>query len=353
MKKKLLSLALALAACLSLAVPASATNNNNTIQIWNDGVDGQAVFNDSGNGWSYDCENNEPGVLKLSGAQNLDVSFNGSCVIELAPGTKSSILDLSVEWANADGTEPVFTFRGSGELEICSASGDVVSYGRISEVKLENGLVMTGGAKRGDSYPVTLGPKTDVHKSGWYSRSLQANGVDAKYVHIGPAGGGAPASSQSGFPDVAPSSAFASAINWAVEQNIAAGYGDGTFRPGNTCTVSHILTFLWRANGRPGAGSDERAAVTAWAKGLGIDTGNLSDPCTRAMAVTYLWKAAGSPAPSKSASFADVPAGADYAKAVSWALEEGIAGGTGGNTFSPGGTCTRGQIVTFLYRQKA
>ncbi len=156
-----------------------------------------------------------------------------------------------------------------------------------------------------------------------------------------------------GFPDVAASFAFASAINWAVEQNIAAGYADGTFRPGNTCTVSHILTFLWRANGRPGAGGDERAAVTAWAKGLGVDASDLSAPCTRAMAVAYLWKAAGSPAPSKAASFADVPAGADYADAVSWALEKGVTNGTGGNTFSPGGTCTRGQIVTFLYRQKA
>lgn len=70
------------------------------------------------------------------------------------------------------------------------------------------------------------------------------------------------------------------------------------------------------------------------------------------MAVAYLWKAAGSPAPSKAASFADVPAGADYADAVSWALEKGVTNGTGGNTFSPGNACIRGQIVTFLYRQK-
>ena len=68
------------------------------------------------------------------------------------------------------------------------------------------------------------------------------------------------------------------------------------------------------------------------------------------MAVSYLWKAAGSPAPSKSASFSDVSASADYARAVAWAVEKGITNGTGGGKFSPANTCTRGQIVTFLYR---
>ena len=157
-------------------------------------------------------------------------------------------------------------------------------------------------------------------------------------------------SAPAGFSDVAASSPYKDATDWAVKQNIATGYSNGTFRPGNTCTVSHILTFLWRANGRSGLMDTERASVAVWAKSLGIDTGNLNAPCTRAMAVTYLWKAAGSPTPSKSASFSDVSSSADYAKAVAWAVEKGITNGTGGNKFSPGNTCTRGQIVTFLYR---
>lgn len=154
----------------------------------------------------------------------------------------------------------------------------------------------------------------------------------------------------SGFTDVAASSPYKDAISWAVQENIAAGYSDATFRPGNTCTASHILTFLWRANGRPGDRDDERTAVIAWAKSLDIDTSDVSVPCTRAMAVSYLWKAAGSPSSSTSASFADVASGADYATAISWAVEKGITNGTGADAFSPDKTCTRGQIVTFLYR---
>ena len=152
------------------------------------------------------------------------------------------------------------------------------------------------------------------------------------------------------FTDVAANSPFAESIQWAVAQGITNGKTATTFGPGDTCTVSHILTFLWRANGRPGAGDNERSAVTAWAKGLGIDTEHLSAPCTRSMAVSYLWKAAGSPGVSKPAAFTDVPAQAGYANAVAWAVENGVTSGKTAAAFAPDDVCTRGQIVTFLYR---
>lgn len=134
-------------------------------------------------------------------------------------------------------------------------------------------------------------------------------------------------------------------------RQITNGVTPTTFGPGNTCTTSHILTFLWRANGRPGGAGDEKAAVTAWATGLGIDASDLNAPCTRANAVTYMWKAAGSPEPTQTASFTDVAADAPYASAVSWAVEQGVTKGTSGTAFSPYDTCTRDQIVTFLCRQ--
>lgn len=152
------------------------------------------------------------------------------------------------------------------------------------------------------------------------------------------------------FTDVSAGSPFTEAIQWAVNQGITKGTTPTTFGSSNTCTVSHILTFLWRGNGRPGAGDNERAAVAAWAQGLGIDTGDLSAPCTRAMAVTYMWKAAGSPEIDTEKVFSDVSAGAEYAPAVAWAVENGVTSGTTESTFSPDSTCTRGQIVTFLYR---
>lgn len=153
------------------------------------------------------------------------------------------------------------------------------------------------------------------------------------------------------FTDVPDTSPFAAPISWAVEKQITNGVTPTTFGPGNTCTTSHILTFLWRANGRPGDAGDEKAAVTAWANGLDIDASDLNAPCTRANAVTYMWKAAGSPAPAQTSSFADVAADAPYASAVSWAVEQGVTRGTSDTAFSPYTTCTRGQIVTFLCRQ--
>ena len=156
-----------------------------------------------------------------------------------------------------------------------------------------------------------------------------------------------------GFSDVAESSPFAPAIAWAVEKGVTKGTTPTTFGPGEACTTSHILTFLWRAAGRPGDTGNERASVPAWAAELGIDVSDLSAPCTRAAAVTDIWKAQGSPAAGKAASFTDVDPSAPWAGAVSWAVEAGVTNGTGGGAFSPEAVCTRGQIVTFLYRALA
>ncbi len=156
------------------------------------------------------------------------------------------------------------------------------------------------------------------------------------------------------FTDVAPTSPFAKAIDWAVAEGITLGTTETTFGPSNTCTVSHILTFLWRANGKPGAkeGVADRQAALEWFESEIID--NHGDPdaaCTRSMAVLYMWQAAGSPEVETEKEFTDVAADAEYASAVAWAVENGVTSGTGdGTTFSPDNTCTRGQIVTFLYR---
>lgn len=158
------------------------------------------------------------------------------------------------------------------------------------------------------------------------------------------------AASHPNFTDVAADSPFKDAIDWAIAQNITKGTTPSTFSPGNTCTVSHILTFLWRAFGEEEIMDDERTAVIYLANMLGADLKNLNAPCTRAMAVTYLWKAANCPTPTKAISFTDVPADAEYATAVAWAVENGITSGTSASTFSPDKVCTRGQIVTFLYR---
>ena len=159
--------------------------------------------------------------------------------------------------------------------------------------------------------------------------------------------------------DVKTTDWFAQPVMWALENGITAGTGDGRFSPGDVCTQGQILTFLWRAKGSPepdgaAGGGDYYAVPLRWAEEQGLVDSGLSakDPCTRAGAVTYLWKLAGSPK-AGAASFTDVPSGAAYAQAAGWAVEKGIAAGTGADTFDPNGSCTRGQIVTFLYRALA
>ena len=163
------------------------------------------------------------------------------------------------------------------------------------------------------------------------------------------------------FTDVSADAWYAQPVSWAVENGITGGTSETAFSPDATCTTAQIITFLWRAYGsQTPAGSgyfsdvsadDYYNTAAAWAYEQGLVSssafgGNI--PCTRASTVTYLWKLAGRPA-ADSASFTDVPADADYAQAVSWAVENGVTGGTGETSFSPDRVCTRGQIVTFLY----
>ena len=158
-----------------------------------------------------------------------------------------------------------------------------------------------------------------------------------------------------GFTDVKTGDYFADPVLWAVEKKITAGTSATTFAPNATCTQSQILTFLWRAKGEPKptgtvSGTQYYATAAQWAKEQGLtDNFSAEADCTRAMVVTYLWKLAGSPKTGTS-DFTDISANADYAQAVAWAVEQGITSGTGNGQFSPNSTCTRGQIVTFLYR---
>lgn len=167
------------------------------------------------------------------------------------------------------------------------------------------------------------------------------------------------------FADVPASAYYADAVEWAVEQGITSGTSATTFSPDMSCTRAQIVTFLWRANGSPKAdGANPFTDVSAdayyydavlWAVKEGITSGTSATTfspdatVTRGQTVTFLYRGAGTPAVS-GGSFADVAADAYYADAVVWAVKEGITSGTGGNSFSPDAPCTRGQIVTFLYR---
>lgn len=169
-------------------------------------------------------------------------------------------------------------------------------------------------------------------------------------------------SSSGGFADIPATAYYSEPVTWAVDKGITVGTSPNTFSPEQKCTVAEILTFLWRANGEPNptirnpfsdvSESDYYYKPALWAYESGLISGtsfNGGTPCTRSMVVSYLWKLAGQPS-AGTGGFNDVPSGADYAQAVSWAVSNGITSGTGKNMFSPEGVCTRSQIVTFLYR---
>ena len=171
------------------------------------------------------------------------------------------------------------------------------------------------------------------------------------------------------FTDVTDSSAyFYEPVYWAYANNITTGTSPTTFSPQKACTRGQIVTFLWRMMGCPEPTSsynpfrDVRSTdyyykPVLWARARGITTGTSATvfspnaACTRGQCVTFLWRAAGSPEPvSRSNPFKDVKASDYFYKAVLWAKENNITTGTSATTFSPNKSCTRGQIVTFLYR---
>ena len=169
------------------------------------------------------------------------------------------------------------------------------------------------------------------------------------------------------FVDVATGSYYEDAVDWAVENGITKGTDDTHFSPDGICTRAQAVTFLWRAAGSPEpetrvmpftdvpVGSYYYNAVL-WAIENGITEGTsdtMFSPdatCSRAQIVTFLWRAGGSPAASGNSAFTDVASDAYYAAAVIWAEKNDITGGIGGGLFGSNNDCTRGQIVTFIYR---
>ena len=168
------------------------------------------------------------------------------------------------------------------------------------------------------------------------------------------------------FYDVPNGAYFYEAVKWAVKNGITTGVGNDLFAPEQPCTRAQIVTFLWRAAGSPepkGAASGMTDVVSgsyyekavAWAIENGITTGTTTTmfspnvTCTRAQAVTFLARALKAKAAS-AAEFSDVPTGSYFADAVAWAAANGVTEGIGGGLFGSDNDCTRGQIVTFLYR---
>ena len=201
-----------------------------------------------------------------------------------------------------------------------------------------------------------------TEKNGKYTFTMPASKVtvEAAFKASAPTG-------KNPFVDVPAGSYYEDAVIWAVGKGITTGTSATTFNPNGICTRAQAVTFLWRAAGSPAAKSgampfaDVKAGsyyydAVLWAVEQGITKGTsdtMFSPdatCTRAQIVTFLWRANGSPAVSGNSAFTDVAADAYYAAAVTWAEKNDITGGIGGGLFGSNNNCTRAQIVTFIYR---
>ena len=176
-------------------------------------------------------------------------------------------------------------------------------------------------------------------------------------------------SNETAFEDVSPDAYYADAVNWAVDNGVTNGVSATNFAPADTCTRGQVATFLWRANGSPEPVTTENPFTDVdpssafykailWAAENGITAGTSEttfspgNPCTRAHVVTFLWRAQGRPAPSGEGSLADSFPQGYYTDAVRWADAAGLLSGTG-EAFTPSALCPRADIVTYLYRNLA
>ena len=360
--------------------------------------DGLAVglgnFTANGTNYTYTLQNDSGATSTLVTAVSGNgdpVSINGQALSTGGSATvaipKSSTTNIVVKIGAKTYTLTILRNSGTGGNE---GSGGMTggvggssspSYS-ITVDKTKNGTITVSpkNASHGDTVTITATPDKGyelemlkvldrsgdalklTEKNGKYSFKMPVGKVTIKVSFVEEA-------SEQIFKDVPANAYYYEAVKWAQEKGITGGIGNGLFGPNDPCTRAQIVTFLWRAAGSPAPkntgtafgdvklGSFYEQAV-AWAVENGITGGTgegMFSPdatCTLAQSVTFLYRAAGSPAVSGSAEFGDVSTTAFYADAVAWAAKKGITGGIGGGLFGSGNDCTRGQIVTFLWRCK-
>ena len=248
-------------------------------------------------------------------------------------------------------------FENCTNLKVMSVPESV----KIIEQRATNGCnklttVLYEGSKS-DWNKISIQDKNDALKKAQVRYAVDLSNDSRDYVPV------------AGFGDVFAKDYYSEPVSWAVEKGITNGTSATSFSPDGKCTRGQIVTFLWRAMDSPEPKSTNNSftdvksdayyyKAVLWAVENGITSGTSKTTfspdnfCTRAQAVTFMYRTVGQPAVSGSNPFKDVAKGSYYYNAVLWATQNNITNGTSTDTFSPNQYCTRGQIVTFLYRGK-
>ena len=349
---------------------------------------GLGDFTANGTNYTYTLQNDSGAtstlVTAVSGSGE-PVSINGQALSTGGSATvaipNSGTTDIVVGIGAKTYTLTILRNSGTGGNEGGGGGSSSPSYS-ITVDKTKNGTITVSprNASHGDTVTITATPDKGyelemlkvLDRSGDALKLTEKNG---KYTFKMPSGKVTIKASfveevpEQIFKDVPANAYYYEAVKWAQEKGITGGIGNGLFGPNDPCTRAQIVTFLWRAAGSPEpetrampftdipVGSYYYDAVL-WAvenditKGTSDTTFSPNMTCTRAQIVAFLWRSEKSPAAGTANPFADVKSTAYYADAVLWAAKEDITKGTTNTTFSPGADCTRAQIVTFLWRCK-
>ena len=349
---------------------------------------GLGDFTANGTNYTYTLQNDSGAtstlVTAVSGSDE-PVSINGQALSTGGSATvaipNSGTTDIVVGIGAKTYTLTILRNSGTGGNEGGGGGSSSPSYS-ITVDKTKNGTITVSprNASHGDTVTITATPDKGyelemlkvLDRSGDALKLTEKNG---KYTFKMPSGKVTIKASfveevpEQIFKDVPANAYYYEAVKWAQEKGITGGIGNGLFGPNDPCTRAQIVTFLWRAAGSPEpetrampftdipVGSYYYDAVL-WAvenditKGTSDTTFSPNMTCTRAQIVAFLWRSEKSPAAGTANPFADVKSTAYYADAVLWAAKEDITKGTTNTTFSPGADCTRAQIVTFLWRCK-
>ena len=333
-------------------------------------------------GYIFDGWYSNPGLTETEGLSKVNGTYIGEPTTEIrADGRRyyakwepsaDSILgktdgeQMAVDFGTVfygDTPSATVTFTGSNALE------EIKSYGGFFEAKIDGmNVVITPKADlQPDTYADTLYVHTENGAVHFISVTLivTEKSTDGDLPFWLPAAIGS-----NPFSDVAGGAYYNEAVRWAVKNGIASGTDAKHFSPDAACTRGQAVTFLWRAAGCPAPALAENpfadvkptdycydavlwAVQTGVAKGTSRTTFSPDAPCTRGQIVTFLYRAAGSPSGYGNSGYMDVPETSYCAAPVAWAVALRVTSGTSAITFSPDALCTRAQIVTFLYRANA
>ncbi len=341
------------------------------------------------NSTETDVTDTAPGLVKVTLNIPADIQNKSSYQVYRV---HDGVVDTITTSPNANGEKVVIgADKTTVDLYVCKFSTYALAYMEYSSgvssyassvASTENGDVTISGTKNTLGSTVTITPApaegyqvgsvTVTYESGrevpvtknldgTYSYKQPGASVTIKVMFVE-----IDAAYTNPFTDVAESAYYYDAVQWAVSNGITNGTTPTTFSPDMTCTRAQAVTFLWNAAGKPQVERENPFTdvdennwyyeAVLWAVENGITNGTTATTfspnadCTRSQIVTFLWNAEKKPVVNYLMTFEDVASGTWYTEAVRWTVSEGITSGTTATTFSPIANCTRGQIVTFLYR---